>query len=493
MIADATTFPVGTALSTSVPGRLDRLLWSPWHWRVILALGITWVLDGLEASLIANLGGVLVRPDTLGLRVAQVGYANSAYLLGEIAGALLFGRWTDTYGRKKLFLVTLAVYLAGTALSGAASGFAMFALCRFVAGAGIGGEYAAINSAIDELIPARLRGRVDLGINGSYWVGVGLGGALTMLLLDPARLPVSLGWRLVFALGAAMGGGIVLVRRYLPESPRWLLMRGRLAEAEAVVAAIEEAVRRGAPSAVPAAPASEATVLVTGTVGFLYVARVLLRRHLRRSLLGLSLMVSQSFFYNAIFFSYALILGRYYGVPEGRAGIYVIPFAAGNFLGPLLLGRLFDTIGRRRMIATTYALSALLLLLSGYGFYLGLFDAATQTAAWCLVFFVASAAASSAYLTVSELFPVEIRGMAIALFFVVSQAAGAVATATFGRIIQGESRAALFLGYAVGAAFMLGAALTAAVLGVDAEGRSLEELTATTAPDPDAITGAASV
>ncbi len=472
----AETHPVGTVFTSSVPSRLDRLLWSSWHWRVIVALGITWILDGLEASLIANLGSVLARPDTLGLRVAQVGYSNSIYLLGQIAGALFFGHLTDRYGRKKLFLITLAVYLVGTAMSGLSPGFFVFALCRFVAGAGIGGEYAAINSAIDELIPARLRGQVDLGINGSYWVGVGLGGALTMVVLNPALLPVSVSWRLVFGLGATLGLSIVLVRRQLPESPRWLLMRGRVAEAEQAMTSIEDAVRKDTPEAVPGTRAPEVSVTVTGAVGFLHIARVLLRRHPRRSVLGLALMVSQSFFYNAIFFSYALILSRFYGVPEGRAGIYVIPFAAGNFLGPLLLGRLFDTIGRRRMITFTYALSALLLLATGYAFYRGMLDATTQTAAWSLVFFVASAAASSAYLTVSELFPVEIRGMAIAIFFVVSQAAGAVATATFGKIIETENRAALFMGYAVGAAFMLGAAVTAAILAVDAEGRTLEEL-----------------
>ena len=484
MTSSPVAVPIGTVFRSDVPSRLDRLGWSPWHWRVVLALGITWILDGLEASLIANVGDVLTRADTLALSVAQVGLANSAYLGGEILGALLFGRWTDRYGRKRLFLVTLAVYLAGTALSGLAPNYGLFLLCRIIAGSGIGGEYAAINSAIDELIPARVRGRVDLGINGSYWIGVALGGALTLVLLDPARLPLAYGWRLVFGLGALLGGVILLVRRHMPESPRWLLLHGRAAEAERVVATIEASVRASAPGAVPSEPAQAVEVRATGSVGLMYVARVLLLKHGRRTVLGLALMVSQSFFYNAIFFSYALILSRFYGVPAGRAGLYVIPFAAGNFLGPLLLGRLFDTVGRRRMIAGTYALSGVLLLLTGHAFHLGLLDARTQTLAWCVVFFFASAAASSAYLTVSELFPVEIRGLAISLFFVMGQAAGALATAAFGEIVQSQSRGALFAGYAVGAAFMLAAAGVALVLGVDAEGKSLEELTGPAATEP---------
>lgn len=471
------TLARGTAFRTDIPARLDRLPWSAWHWRVVLALGITWSLDGLEASLVASIAAVLTQPDTLALDVSQVGYANSIYLIGQIVGALVFGHLTDRFGRKRLFLVTMAVYLIGTASSGLASGFAFFAVCRFVAGTGIGGEYAAINSAIDELIPARLRGHIDLSINGSYWIGVALGGVLTLVLLDPRWLSPSLSWRLVFLFGAALGLGIVLVRRHMPESPRWLLLHGRVAEAKAAVARIETDVRGGVTTAESAPVPGEIEMTVLGTVGFTHVARVLLRDHPRRTILGLALMMSQSVFYNAIFFSYALILVRFYSVPADGTGLYVIPFALGNFFGPVLLGRLFDTVGRRRMISTTYIASGVGLLLTGGLFAGDLLTATTQTLCWCAVFFVASAAASSAYLTVSELFPVQIRGIAIALFFVVSQTAGAIATAAFGWMIDAASRPSMFLGYGLAAALMIGAGVIAALLAVDAEGKSLEQLT----------------
>lgn len=466
--------PVGAILMTSVPARLDRLSWSRWHWRVVVALGITWILDGLEASLIANLGPVLREAGTLHLSETQIGGANTAYLLGQVVGALFFGRLTDTMGRKKLFLVTLAVYLAATAASGLAPGFLIFALLRFFAGTGIGGEYAAINSAIDELIPARVRGHVDLGINGSYWIGVAMGAMLVEVLLDPRHLPHSIGWRLVFGLGALFGGAILLVRRDLPESPRWLLLHGRVEESEQIVDRIEAAVKESTGQPLP--PAEPVAVRVTGPVGALYTARLLLARHRRRTVLGLSLMLGQTFFYNAIFFSFALILNRFYGVPESNVGRYMIPFAAGNFLGPLLLGRLFDTVGRRVMIASTYVISGLLLLASGYAFKMGWLSATEQTVCWCVIFFFASAAASSAYLTVSELFPVEIRGMAIALFYATATCFGAVAPTLFGALVQSQSRTALFAGYAVAAGAMIAAGITAAFIGVDAEGRSLEQL-----------------
>jgi len=469
-------------MTSDVPTRLDRLPWSRWHNTIVLALGITWLLDGLENSLTANVAAVLSRPDTLGLGLDQIGYTHTAYLLGSVFGALLFGRLTDTLGRKRLFLVTLGVYLTGTAACGLSTGFGSFLLFRFIAGAGIGGEVAAINSAIDELVPARVRGRLNLGINGSAWLGVAIGSLLPLLLLSDGIIPIEIGWRLVFGLGAVMGIAIVIVRRAVPESPRWLLTRGRAAEADAVVTGIERAIRARAPDAIPSEPAPRVAVPVTGSVGFLYIARTLLKYHRRRSALAIGLLLSQSFFYNAIFFSYALILTKFYQVPSERIGLYMIPFAIGNFLGPLLLGRLFDTVGRRRMIAGTYALSAILLAGTGYAFYAGWLTAATQTVCWCVVFFFAAAAASSAYLTVSELFPVELRGIAIALFFSVSQAAGSVAPTLFGRIVATESRGALFAGYAVAAGLMLVGALVAVLFGVDAERRSLEELAA--AGDP---------
>ncbi|HKA89890.1 MAG TPA: MFS transporter [Haliangiales bacterium] len=466
--------PPGTVITTDVPSRLDRLAWSRWHTRVVIALGITWTLDGLEASLIANLAPVLVEAATLHLSATQVGLSSTVYLVGQVLGALVFGKLTDQLGRKRLFLVTLAVYLGATALSGLAPNFGVFAALRFLAGTGIGGEYAAINSAIDELIPARVRGHIDLAINGSYWVGVAMGAGLTEILLNPAYVPHAWGWRVAFGLGAVLGLVILLVRRDLPESPRWFLMHGRPDDADAAMAAIER--KAGA----PVAEAYPIQLTVTGSVGLLYAARILLRRHRRRTVLGLALMIGQTFFYNAIFFSFALILSQVYGVPEGHIGRYMIPFAAGNFLGPVLLGRLFDTTGRRVMIATTYIASGLLLVATGWAFRQGWLDATSQTVCWCVVFFFASAAASSAYLTVSELFPVEVRGMVIALFYAFATALGAAAPAIFGAFVDMYrhtlNRTPLFLGYLLGAVLMVGAGVVARLLGVDAERKSLEHL-----------------
>jgi MFS family permease len=467
--------PRGSWYETDVPARLDRLPWSRWHVRLVIALGITWLLDGLEVTLVGSLSGVLGEPSTLHLADSQIGLAASAYLLGAISGALLFGRLTDALGRKRLFLVTLAVYSVATVCTALSWGFASFAFFRFVTGAGIGGEYAAINSAIDELVPARVRGHTDLAINSTYWAGTALGSASTLVLLDPSILPHSVGWRVCFGLGALLGAAVLLVRRHVPESPRWLLLHGRAARAEAIAAEIEADVARTEGALPP--PPPPRPLRVQGTVGLGHVARVLLRQHLRRTVLGLALMIAQAFAYNAIFFTYALVLGRFYGVPSDRVGLYLLPFAAGNLLGPFVLGRLFDTVGRRRMIALTYGTSGLLLVATGWAFARGWLDATTQTALWCAVFFVASAAASSAYLTVSELFPVELRGLAIAVFFAVGTAAGGLAApAVFGALIETGSRVQVMKGYLVGGALMLGAAAVAAFLGVAAEGKSLEAL-----------------
>lgn len=482
MDESAAALPVGTVVTTSVPTRLDRLEWSGWHSRVVFALGITWILDGLEASLIANLGPVLQEQATLDLTATQVGEANTIYLIGQVVGALFFGRLTDRLGRKKLFLVTLAVYLSATALSGLSPNFLVFVILRFFAGTGIGGEYSAINSAIDELIPARVRGHVDLAINGSYWIGVAFGAALTEILLNPAYLPHAWGWRLAFGLGAVLGLVILLVRRDIPESPRWLLMRGRIAESESIMDKIEAAVIKTLRAGKTLADAHPVKITVTGSVGLVYTAGVLLKKHMRRTILGLALMIGQTFFYNAIFFTFALILTQYYEVPQDNVGRYMIPFALGNFLGPVLMGRLFDTVGRRVMISSTYVISGALLIVTGYLFHRGLLSATTQTLCWCVVFFFASAAASSAYLTVSELFPVEIRGMVIALFYAVSTMFGATAPTIFGALIQSKSRTALFIGYICGSTVMIAAGIVAAILGVNAEGKSLEQLVEAT-PD----------
>jgi MFS family permease len=474
----ATPLAPGTRIETDLPPRLDRLPWAGWHWRVVIALGITWILDGLEVTLVGAIAGVLADPATLGLTPSQIGLAASAYLGGAIAGALFFGRLTDRLGRKRLFLITLGVYLVATLATAASWDFWSFALCRAVTGFGIGGECSAMNSAIDELIPARVRGRVDLMINGTYWVGTALGAASTLWLLDPSILPITIGWRMAFALGGILGAGVLMVRRHLPESPRWLLLHGRVDEAARTVRRIEKIVAHESGRPLPA-PGPPVNLEVKGTVGLAHVARVLLVAHRRRTVLGVTLMASQAFAYNAIFFTYALVLGRFYGVAPDRVGLYILPFAVGNALGPLILGHLFDSVGRRPMIAITYAVSGLLLALTGWLFARGLLTATTQTLLWSAVFFVASAAASSAYLTVSELFPVELRGLAIALFYVAGLAAGGVAApAILGALIESGDRYHVFAGYLVGAALMVTAAVLAAFIGVPAERKSLEEIAA---------------
>ncbi|TMA36246.1 MAG: MFS transporter [Deltaproteobacteria bacterium] len=461
------------AFETDIPARLDRLPWSRFHWLVVVALGITWALDGLEVTIVGALGGVLEEPGTLGLSATQVGLAGTVYIAGALIGALLFGHLTDRHGRKRLFLITLSLYVLATSATAFSVDFWTFAACRFLTGMGIGGEYAAINSAIDELIPARVRGFTDLAINGSYWLGTALGAVLSAVLLDPRVLGHELGWRAAFGLGALLALGIMVVRRFVPESPRWLLVRGRHVEAQHVVAEIEA--RCAAPA--PGAALPRIRVAALGHISFRTIAREIFAHYRSRALLGLALMIAQAFFYNAIFFTYALTLTRFYAVPAERVGAYLLPFALGNFLGPLLLGSLFDAVGRRPMIAFTYAASGILLLATGVAFVRGALDAHTHTWMWSLSFFFASAAASSAYLTVSELFPLEIRAMAIALFYAVGTGAGGlVAPALFGALIQSGSRHELFLGYALAAALMLLGALAALALGVAAERRPLEEL-----------------
>jgi MFS family permease len=462
--------------ASDIPARLDRLPWSTWHWRTVVALGIAWTLDGLEVTLVGSIGGMLARPDTLGLSALEIGWAGSAYVAGAVAGALYFGRRADRLGRKRMFLATLVIYLVATVATAFAFNFGSFMLCRLVTGFGIGGEYAAINSAIDELVPARVRGRVSLAINGSFWIGAALGAALSLPLLDAALFAPDIGWRIAFATGSLLAIAILVVRRTVPESPRWLLLHGREAEAHRVVCHIESQAgcRVGAQAESDAGADSGNRA---GAPAFRSVAHVLLRRYPERTFLGLSLMVSQAFFYNAIFFTYALVLVRFHGVDETRVGLYIFPFAVANFLGPLLLGPLFDIIGRRRMIAGTYALAGLGLGATGYGFMAGWLDAYSQTLCWSAVFFLASAAASSAYLTVSEVFPLEMRAFAISLFYAVGTGAGGfIAPAVLGALIETQSRTAVFAGYAAGAALVLAAAAVAWRFGVDAERKPLEEI-----------------
>jgi MFS family permease len=393
-----------------------------------------------------------------------------------VIGALLFGYGTDRFGRKKLFFTTVAVYLIGTALSAFSWNFASYAFFRALTGAGIGGEYAAINSAIDELIPARVRGRVDLMINGSYWIGAALGSGATVVLLDPNRFPISLGWRFAFAIGATLGLIVIFFRRWIPESPRWLMIHGRNAEAEAIVDQVE---RRFVPDpeTLPAHDSPPTRIQTRTHTPWREIWNAIVHEHRRRSFLGFVLMLTQAFFYNAIFFTYALVLMRFYGVPEQSVGGYLLPFALGNVLGPIVLGHLFDTIGRKQMIAATYGLSGILLGLTGWLFHAGLLTAQTQTLAWTIIFFVASAAASSAYLTVSEIFPLEIRAFAIAIFYAIGTLAGGVgAPILFGWIIATGSSDALFIGYLVAATLMVFGAIVELWIGVAAERRPLEDV-----------------
>jgi len=463
-----------TVIETDIAARLDRLPWGRFHSLVVAALGITWILDGLEVTLAGALGGALKASPVLHFSNTDVGITASVYLVGAVLGALFFGWLTDRLGRKKLFFITLAVYLTATAATALSWNLWSFAVFRFLTGAGIGGEYTAINSAIQEMIPARYRGRTDLIINGSFWIGAAVGAIVSLVVLDPAVIDPDLGWRFAFLIGAVLGLGILFMRMWIPESPRWLATHGHGQEADAVVAQIERTLRHHGR---PLAPGEGGRVRLRARshTPLREVAVTLFRTYRTRTVVGLTLMAAQAFFYNAIFFTYALILTDFYGVRSDHVGWYLLPFAAGNFLGPLLLGRFFDTIGRKTMIAATYAVSGLLLAATGYLFGLGVLSAESQTAAWMLIFFVASAAASSAYLTVGETFPLEIRALAIAFFYAIGTGIGGVAGPfLFGLLIDTGSRWSVFMVYCAGAALMVVAAGVEWLWGVAAERQPLE-------------------
>ena len=471
--------PVSVALArgvveTDIPARLDSLPWGSFHTRVIAALGITWILDGLEVTLAGALSGALKSSPVLNFSNTDIGIATSAYLAGAVLGAIGFGWLTDRIGRKKLFFVTLAVYLSATAATAFSWNLASFALFRFITGAGIGGEYTAINSTIQELVPARYRGRTDLIVNGSFWIGAAIGAVSAIVLLDPAVIDPELGWRLAFLTGAGLGLVVFVMRLWIPESPRWLMIHGQPERALKIVADIERAVSGGGK---PDHPLPKIRLTMRTHTPLREVADTLFHTYRSRSLVGLSLMVSQAFFYNAIFFTYALVLTDFFAIPAANIGWYILPFAAGNFLGPLFLGSLFDTLGRRTMIALTYSVSGILLAVSGYLFSIGVLSAQTQTIAWMVIFFFASPAASAAYLTVSETFPLEVRALVIALFYAIGTGIGGVAgPALFGVLIDTGSRGSVFAGYLLGSVLMVAAALIAWRYCIDAERKSLEEV-----------------
>ena len=471
-MADTTASASHTIVETDIPARLDRLRWSRFHTLVIVALGITWVLDGLEVTLAGAISGALKSSPTLQFTNTDIGYAGTSYLIGAVIGALGFGWLTDRWGRKKLFFITLALYLAATAATAFSWNLWSFCLFRFLTGAGIGGEYTAINSTIQEFIPAKYRGRTDLIVNGSFWIGAALGAGGSVVLLDPGLLAPDHGWRACFLLGAVLGLGILLLRTWVPESPRWLVIHGREPEGDEIAREVE----RHVPDR-DQTPLTKVKLQARTHTPLKEVFDTLFRVHRRRAIVGLCLMGAQAFFYNAVFFTYALVLTDFYGIGTDQIGLYILPFAAGNFLGPVLLGSLFDTIGRKVMISGTYIVSGLLLAGSGWLFYHELLSATGQTLAWMVVFFFASAAASSAYLTVGETFPLEVRALAIAMFYAIGTGiGGAAGPILFGALVDTHSRGAVFGGYLFGSVLMIGAGLVQAIWGVASENRSLEDI-----------------
>jgi MFS family permease len=467
-----TTQPSTDSVRSLIPARIDRLTWSRFHTRLIVALGVAWILDGLEVTIASAIGPLLGNKETLHLSSGAIGDIATWYLIGEVAGALLFGHLSDKLGRRNLFTVTLGVYFIGSALTAATVGSAT----RVIAGMGIGGEYAAINSAIDELIPAHYRGRVDIGVNGTYWAGSILGTLLSLVLLNHVA-NTNTAWRLAFLLGPVLALVIIFVRKNLPESPRWLLMHGREAEAEESLQRIETLTRESGGELRPVDENKSIEVKPSRDIGFLALARVLFTEYPSRSVLGATLMITQSFLYNAIFFTYTLVIVKIYGVNEKSAPWYLVAFAVGNLVGPLTIGRLFDTIGRRAMIAGTYLVSGTLLAVSAELFREGHLSALTQTIWWCVIFFFASAGASAAYLTVSEIFPLEVRAKAIAVFFAIAQCFGAAGPHIYGHLIgNGHDHFKLFVGYLIGAGVMIVGGIVELFLGVKAERQSLEDI-----------------
>jgi MFS family permease len=462
-----------------IPARIDRLPWSRFHTRLVIALGVAWVLDGLEITIASNVGPALTQKATLNMSASSVADIATWYLIGEVIGALFFGQLSDKLGRKNLFIVTLGVYLIGSGLTALTPRggywFIFLYATRVIAGSGIGGEYAAINSAIDEMIPARYRGRIDLAVNGTYWAGAFIGTIVTLVAIN--HITTTLGWRVAYLVGPVLALVIIFVRRHLPESPRWQIMHGREKEAEASIAEIEHDVGKTKGELPPVDPSKELEIRPTEKIGYMRLLETLFRHYPSRSVLVAALMITQSFLYNAIFFTYGLVLEYFFHVPTGSTPYYFMAFAVGNLLGPLTIGRLFDTIGRRKMIAGTYLLSGVLLIITAQLFKAGTLNATTQTLCWVAVFFFASAGASAGYLTASEVFPLEVRAKSIAVFFAIAQLFGSLGSHLYGHLIgNGQDPNKLYFGYLLGAGAMILGGVVAAFLAVDAEGKSLEDI-----------------
>jgi MFS family permease len=464
-------------IDTRIPARLDRLPWSAWHWRVIIGLGTVWILDGLEVTIVGSIGARLTEKDAgLGLDKGDIGTAAAFYVAGACLGALLFGKLTDRFGRKKLFMVTLLLYLVATVATAFATSPLYFFIARAFTGAGIGGEYAAINSAIDELIPARVRGRVDLIINGSYCVGAAGGALVSLLLLDKNIFAADVGWRIAFGMGAVLGLAILLVRRHVPESPRWLFIHGREEEAERIVDDIERQVADSTGERLEE-PDKSLTVRQRETIGFGEIARTAFSKYPKRTVLGLALFIGQAFIYNAVTFDLGTILAEFFKIDSGRVPFYIALFAISNFMGPLLLGRLFDTVGRKPMVTFTYVGSAIVLAIMTIIFTGGDMGVWTFMALLLLTFFLASAGASAAYLTVSEIFPMETRAMAIAFFYAIGTAIGGISgPLLFGKLIATGDENQVAIGFFIGAAVMAIGGIVELFFGVKAEGKSLEDI-----------------
>jgi MFS family permease len=464
------------AIESDVPARLDRLPWSAWHVRIITALGTSWILDGLEVTLVGSLSGILQSKDGLSLSDQAVAAAASTYLSGAVIGALLFGHLTDRLGRRKLFLVTLATYSVATIGTGLSVNAAMFFICRFFTGLGIGGEYAAINSAVDELIPGKVRGTVDLMVNATFWIGATLGSLAAFYLLGGHAIPPHLGWRLAFAVGGTLGLAVLLLRLAVPESPRWLMLRGKEKEAERIVSGIEAKVSKGHGD-LPSIEGQKLKITPRDHTPWGDIFRNMVGENRKRSILGFILMVGQAFFFNAVFFTFGLVAKKYFHVPDARLPMQLLPFAVASFLGPLILGPLFDRVGRKPMITAAYGGAGVLLAASAVLFGAGSLSLHGLIICFAVIFFVASSAASAAYLTVSEIFPLEIRAFAIAIFYAIGTLIGGVgAPALFGQLIASGSRSQLMVGYLLGAALMLAGAIAEFFIGVEAAGKSLESV-----------------